>query len=178
MHMAKLVSSEAEAIANVHRYNEQIDSFRDLLPFNRAWYAIKKGKGWLFGPSKFIGYVDMTAEEYLGRPYAAERHGRVSPRHRDENPLDGRITEGVLADWSQPIEKGHPDYDQLRTALNELCGRYSKKPNRLARISIIGTDANSADTPALDDELVSLLAAVFRKLTPAQQTAFRNQTKK
>jgi hypothetical protein len=178
MHMAKLVSSATEATANIHRYNEQIDGFRDLLPFNRAWYAIKKGKGWLFGPSKFIGYVDMTAEEYLGRSYNTDRRARVSPRHRDENPLDGRITEGVLAEWSQLIEKGHPDYDQLRTALNELCGRYSKKPNRLARISIIGTDASSIDAPALDDEIVALLAAVFRKLTPAHQTAFRNRIKK
>jgi hypothetical protein len=90
-------------------------------------------------------------------------------------PLDGRVTEGVLSRWSEPVEKGHPDYDDLHTALNELCARYGKKPNTLARISIINLESETP-VPAFTDDLVALLAAVFHGLTPAQKLSFHRQT--
>ncbi|MFA6966146.1 hypothetical protein [Bosea sp. (in: a-proteobacteria)] len=173
--MSKLVSSVADVTENIKRYNENLDAYRDLLPFARAWYALKTSKGWLFGPSKIIGYADMSPEEYLGRPYSAAKHGRVSERDKHANPLDGRVTEGVLSRWSELIEKGHPLYNELHTALNELCGRYGKKPNGLCRISIIKS-ATDTSVPDFDDSLVELLAAVFKQLTPAQQTSFRKKT--
>ena len=67
--------------------------------------------------------------------------------------------------WSELIEEGHPDYDRLHTALNELCARYGKKPNSLARISIVKEERQPA-APAFSDELVRLMAAVFRGLIP------------
>ena len=85
------------------------------------------------------------------------------------------VTEGVLQRWwSTLVEQGHPDFDDLHTALNELCGRYGKKLNTLARISVIRTEVEQEVAPAGDD-LVALLAAVFRGLTPAQKSTFRKQ---
>jgi len=55
-----------------------------------------------------------------------------------------------------------------------LCARYGKKPNSLARISII-KEGREASAPGFSDELVTLLAAVFRGLTPAQKSEFRRQ---
>lgn len=173
--MTKLVSSVSEVAANIKTYNQQLERYRDLLPFARAWYALKTSKGWLLGPSKVIGYADMSADKYLGSPYDTVARGRVSKRDKEAVPLDGRVTEGVLSRWSELIEKGHPLYNELHTALNELCGRYGKKPNGLCRISVVSTDPAEMGAD-FDDTLVDLLAAVFKQLSPAQQSAFRRKT--
>jgi hypothetical protein len=55
-----------------------------------------------------------------------------------------------------------------------LCARHGKKPNSLARISII-KEGREASASGFSDELVTLLAAVFRGLTPAQKSEFRRQ---
>jgi hypothetical protein len=175
MKMAKLISSVDQLAENVRRYNEDPEKFADLMPYNRAWYALRTTNAWLFGPSKFVGY-DISPEEYLRSPYSAERHGRIQ-RDKTAPPLDGRVTEGVLKRWSYLVEQGHPDYDSLHTALNELCARYGKKPNTLARISLIRTAPQLESDPNGDD-LVALLAAVFRGLTPAQKSVFRRMATK
>lgn len=173
--MTKLVSSVAEVAANIKKYNQELDEYRGLLPFARAWYALRTPKGWMLGPSKVIGYADMSAAKYLGSPYDSAAHGRVSKRDKKAMPLDGRVTEGVLGRWSELIEKGHPLYEELHIALNEMCGRYGKKPNGLCRISIVQIEPGDAG-PDFDDSLVDLLAAVFKQLSPAQQSAFRRKT--
>lgn len=144
------------------------------MPYNRSWYALRTDAGWLLGPSKYIGYQNLSPEEYLGSPYSAERHGPVVQRDKSGMPLDGRVTEGMLQRWSELVEEGHPDYESLHSALNALCARYGKKPNSLARISMV-KEGREAAAPAFSDELVSLLAAVFRGLTPAQKSEFRRQ---
>jgi hypothetical protein len=171
--MKKLVTSAKQVVSNIGRYNDQADAFAELMPYVRAWYAVRRDDGWLFGPSKFVGYEGMTAEDYLGSPYSVERHGRIQS-DKTAMPLDGRVTEGVLKRWSQSMEQGHPDYLELHTALNELCARCGKKPNSLARISVVKTEDEALAT-TFPDDLVALMATVFRKLTPAQQSAFRSQ---
>jgi hypothetical protein len=168
-----LVSSVDQAVSNIRRYNNNAEEVAALMPYARAWYAIRIGNGWMLGPSKFIGYEGMTVEDYLGAPYSAERHGRVQ-RGKNADILDGRVTEGVLRRWSESVERGHPDYDDLHTALNALCARYGKKPNNLARISIIDTEEATSDGKFSDD-LVALMASVYRSLTPAQKSAFQKQ---
>jgi hypothetical protein len=170
----ELVSSVAQLVENIHRYNEHAEMFAELMPYNRSWYALKREPGWLLGPSKYIGYQSLSPEEYLGSPYSAERHGRVVQRDKEGLPLDGRVTEGVLKRWSELVEDGHPNYESLHSALNALCARYGKKPNSLARISVV-KEAREASAPAFSDELVSLMSAVFRGLTPAQKSEFRRQ---
>jgi hypothetical protein len=170
----ELVSSVAQLVDNIKRYNEEAAKLAELMPYNRSWYALRTDKGWLLGPSKYIGYQNLSPEEYLGSPYSAERHGRVVQRDMTALPLHGRVTEGVLKRWSVLVEEGHPDHESLHSALNGLCGRYGKKPNSLARISIV-KEGGEAPVPAFSDELVVLLAAVFRGLTPAQKSEFRRQ---
>jgi hypothetical protein len=170
----ELVSSVAKLVENINRYNDHAEMFAELMPYNRAWYALRRESGWLLGPSKYIGYENLSPEEYLGSPYSAEKRGRLVQRDKSGLPLDGRVTEGVLKRWSELVEEGHPDYDSLQSALNALCGRHGKKPNSLARISII-KEGRETSAPAFSDELVTLLAAVFRGLTPAQKSEFRRQ---
>lgn len=73
-------------------------------------------------------------------PYDTTARGRVSKRDKEAAPLDDRATKGVLGRWSELIEKGHPFYNELHTALNQLCDRYGKKPNGLCRVSVVSTD--------------------------------------
>ena len=167
----QLVTSVAQVIQTIQRYNQNAGDLADLMPYVRSWYALRTKGSLLFGPSKFIGYQDMTANEYRGSAYNSEKHGRVQ---NDGFVLDGRVTEGVLRRWSELVEEGHPQYESVHTALNEFCARYGKKPNDLARISIIHSEPSEARA-SFADELVVLLAAVFRGLTPAQQSAFRKQ---
>jgi hypothetical protein len=98
-------------------------------------------------------------------------------QHLVNGDWTGRVTEGVLKRWAELVEQGHADYESLHSALNALCARYGKKPNSLARISVIkeGGQACQASAAAFSDELVTLLAAVFRGLTPAQKSEFRRQ---
>jgi hypothetical protein len=159
MMMIKPVTSRDQVIDNIERYNAELEKFADLMPYARAWYALPTENGWLLGPSKFIGYQELSADTYLNK-------GR--------EPLDGRMTESILQRWADLIEEGNPRYDELHTVLNELCARFGKKPNSLARISIIYYDEPSAEA-ASGNELVELLAAVYRRLTPADKTAFRKR---
>jgi hypothetical protein len=156
--MIGLVTSVKNVIENIQCYNADVETVAHLMPYVRAWYALRSGDGWLFGPSKFIGYRGLTTETYL------EREG-------DQFWLSGRVTEGILQQWADRIEDGDPRYDELHLALSELCARFGKKPNTLARISVVRTGGRSAEPQS--DELVALLAAVFRGLTPAQKAAFR-----
>lgn len=154
--MTRLVSSIDQLVTNIRRYNKNAQKFAELMPYNRAWYALQTEDGWLLGPSKYVGYSELSPEAYL----------------RDARHLNGRVTEGVLQRWANLVEEGHPHYEELHTTLNELCGKHGKKPNTLARISIIRT-GTEVEPPLAGDDLVALLAAVFRGLTPAQKSAFR-----
>ena len=171
--MSQLVSSVSQVMENIRRYNQHAEAFAELMPYARSWYALANGRAWLFGPSKYIGYQNMNPQDYLGSPYNRQKRGRVQ-RNDVNTVLDGRVTEKVLQRWSELIEAGHPDFEPLHRALNEICARYGKKPNSLARISIVRQETGPA-SPGFTDDLVNSLALVFRALTPAQKSAFRRQ---
>src|SRR5437763_900159 len=99
--MARLISSADRLQAGIKEYYDEAQEMADVMPYNRAWYAVRAKKEWLFGPSKFVGYDDLNAKEYL----------------KQANSLDGRVTEGVLEKWSELVEEGHPKYGELQTAL-------------------------------------------------------------
>lgn len=156
--MIRRVVSKDQMVANIHAYNQNLERTKDRMPYVRAWYALPTTKGWLFGPSKFIGYQKMTPKEYI---------------ERADMELDGRATESILQQWAEPISKHYDSrYGELWVALNELCGRLGKKPNSLARISVVEDDDRSKEAIS-QDELVELLAAVYRRLSPEQRSVFQ-----
>jgi hypothetical protein len=157
--MAKLITSVAQAVYRIRVYQDGAKEMAKVMSNNRAWYAIPQGKGWLLGPSKFVGY-ELDVKDYLARK---------------KHDFDGRVTEGVLQKWSELVEEGHPRYQELHAALSEFCARFSKKPNSRARISIIKSADEATSGPMFPDDLVPLMVAVYQKLTPAQRSAFRHQ---
>lgn len=157
--MATLTSSVARLETRIREYHKQAKEMAGRMPFNRAWYAVRSEKEWLFGPSKFVGYADLTPKDYL---------------ELERGSLDGRVTEGALQSFSELVEEGHPKYEELHTALKGFCARFGKKPNSLARISRVKTkDKEVSAEPMFADDLVPLMVAVYRRLTPAQKSAFR-----
>lgn len=153
------ISNKSQLIANIRRYNDVVAKCANQMPFNRAWYGIRHKGRILLAPSKFIGYQDLTPETY----------GQLARKG-----LDGRVTEAIIRRWAEPVEQGHPDFDDLHVALNELCARFGKKPNAIARVSIVRSD-NELPEPLLGDELIALLAAVYEGLNPAQKRAFHSR---
>ena len=153
----KLITSLDQLIENIRRYAASAEELAELMAYSRAWYALRSEEGWLLAPSKFIGYEGMDPETY---------------RRERSTQLDGRATEKVLERWSGLIEQGHPQYDELHAALAALFAHHGKTPNTLARISIVYSDRAPAQV-APPDELVNLLAAVYRRLPATQQSAFR-----
>lgn len=157
--MAILISSREKLEGRIREYNLHAKDMAERMPYNRSWYAVRVGREWLFGPSKFVGYDNLSARQYLDNPVA--------------EGIDGRVTEGVLQQWSELVEQGHPKYEELRLALSEFFARLGKKPNSLARISVVRSKNQEVSPETFPDELVSLMVAVYQRLTPAQKSTFQ-----
>ncbi len=86
-----LAASFKQVVENVVRYQQDLEGHSDLIARmsrHPAWYAVRAEDGrWLFGPSKFVGYVGNTAEQYLS----------------SYDRRDGGETERTLDDWFEPV---------------------------------------------------------------------------
>ena len=124
-----LVTGPEQAIENILRYQIALDDeqrgaeLRGLMSRVHAWYAVRPDGGrWLFGPSKFVGYVDNTAATYF-----VKRSSR-----------DGRKTEDILRQWFHTVEPGTRQADTLGQALrNFLQSHGHPAPRKGARISLL-----------------------------------------
>ena len=132
--MPEFVDSAAQVIENIRRYQDEIGESAELvrrMTRVRGWYAVEANDGtWLFGPSKFIGYVGLTAETYV----------QMSPRTYEprEDRLDGRETEPVLQRWFEPPMHHADELDRaLRSFLRTTRREETVEPNKRARISVL-----------------------------------------
>jgi hypothetical protein len=169
----KLVSSLDQVLQNVEAYNAELEQFSAVMSNARAWYATRRDGRWLFAPSKVIGYVGVSAEGYFSRRYDRTRRGRVNPKNRDDDALDGRVTERVLAQWAQSLDHTHPHYGEVLKAFQTMFSEFRKKPSHAARISIIMTDEFKANLDLNDYSLVPLLLAAFKRLSDVEKREFR-----
>jgi hypothetical protein len=160
--MLKMISSPSEAIANIFKFEAEVESSVELqgrLSYARSWYAVKFDDGkWRFGPSKFVGYQDMDAKTYLDAA--------------DNNESDGRRTEAQLqayfTDWGTS--------DELNSAFVSFLAKFGKKPSTKARISILQERRLLVKYPAADDEVVMAMALIARtKLSREQISALVDQ---
>lgn len=117
----KLVSNYNEVVDNVRRFNDGLTSNRQLqaqLGYFRVWYYVPELDA--VGPSKFIGYADMTADRYI------QAHG---------GDLDGRWTEPELKAWFGVLENATPEQSYVGSIVEALIQRYRKRINRVARFN-------------------------------------------
>ena len=124
----RLVNELAQVIENIRRYQTELDkgsdSARELVKRMATapqWYAVKSGGRWLFAPSKFIGYRDNNAEDYIQNA----RKG-----------WSGGETEKRLKRWFDKVEL--PDVDaELRPALRGFHEEQKRSLNKGAKIHVL-----------------------------------------
>lgn len=124
--MRSLVTKPAQVAANIRRFAEELPNSPGLqatLGYVHAWYALStENAGWLFAPSKFVGYRDNTAKRYV------ETYRKVP---------DGGRPEQVLGAMFAPVD---PDSSLGRAVMEELIdhlAEYGRTPRRRVRISIV-----------------------------------------
>jgi hypothetical protein len=150
-----LIQSVNEAITNISLFNVALNDDENssrlvkLLPHVQAWYAIEDEDGYHFGPSKFIGYANMSAQLYADETGATGR-------------LDGRVTEKRLSPWASIITPDDSRYEKLSAALARFCGDHGAFPNKRARISIFDLSEKGAVT---EMEQVKALSVLIKALS-------------
>ena len=151
----KLIHTESQAVQNIIRYTSIVSQLADRMPFARAWYAVKQNEQWCFGPSKFVGYLNLTAPSYL---------------NLSTTNLDGRLTESVLDEWFTRVPGDDFLLLELLAAIKKFFAQHGKRPNQKLRILVQKSLFKSDETSA--DELPRLLATVYRRLSPAERQIF------
>lgn len=161
--MSTIVPSLAHALRSIQRFKSELDRSAELqrrLAYARAWYAYQTDDGvWHFAPSKFCGYKDMTAEEYI-----------------NDDPRDGRQTEKQLQSWFTQIEETNPLYDELSEQLTAFLDSYDKLPSSAIRINVTNEFLESlvgAEDEPTDRAVADLLIAVGRRLTASERARVR-----
>lgn len=142
--MKRIVSHENEVERNIIAYQHEVEASPDLAGRIRqhpAWYAIRSPEGeWLFGPSKFVGYENMTAEAYM--KVAAKGGGG-----------DGRATERVLEKWFDIVPSDSARHRELKSAFDSFAQRFGKSAHGRWRVSV--PREASRVTQRTDGDLVS-----------------------
>lgn len=117
----RLASTLNQVQKNLHSFNLDDSSLQDILAYVRRWYAVETEAGWIFGPSKFIGYADMDAKNYFAR----------------HNQLDGRVTEKNLETWFVELSGQDGLAIKLASELKDKLAYRGKSLNAKARIHVL-----------------------------------------
>lgn len=160
--MSTLVPTLNQALRSIMRFSVELDRSTKLqqrLAFARAWYAHQSDEGtWHFAPSKFCGYQNMTAEEYL-----------------NDDPRDGRRTEKQLQSWFRQVPEDDVLYEELSECLTAFLDKYDKPPSAAIRINVTNGFIHTRDGEEESHErsIVDLLISVGRGLTAAERARVR-----
>jgi uncharacterized protein (DUF433 family) len=135
MSKGQLVTSAAEARANIDRYEQQLarsSELQRIMSYARSWHGYLAADGrWRVAPSKFVGYVDNDAAEYA----------------RTHRQRDGRRTERALAAWSEKAEPGSAIHEDMIAAVMRLFAEHDRTPNRLIRVNVLASQRPAASGP-------------------------------
>lgn len=165
--MPKIVRSPVQVIKNIKNFPEALrrnSTLQKRGSYFRAWYATRsENGGWVFGPSKFIGYEEMTSKKYLD----------------NEGDLDGRTTESRLQDWFTEVDSSTSLFDELYLALSDELDAYGKSPSKKVRINILDETRDgqlvSANLSGSHSAIVDLIVAVSKTLPSEHLRDLRNR---
>jgi uncharacterized protein (DUF433 family) len=125
METQRVVVNESEVVDNIKNYVSGLSKEPNLaarIKQHPAWYAIKDNNGkWNFGPSKFIGYANANAKQYLAS-YSRK---------------DGKETEPALSKWFDQVDIHSPLGRELQNAFIAFAGHFGKTPNANWRVSVL-----------------------------------------
>lgn len=125
MKRQRVVRSSEEVVENIRSYAEDVVANPALaarLGKHSAWYAVREVSGdWIFGPSKFVGYHAMKADDYLA----------------GYDRRDGRESEATLRAWFERVEPGSALDVELREAFTRFASHTGRRPSGRWRVSIL-----------------------------------------
>lgn len=159
----KLVRNLDQIVSNMIRYENELKTSPRLqgrITLTHSWYAFIIDGKWRFGPSKFIGYANITAADYL-----ATSNGR-----------DGKITEPHLQAWFEPLSPRSKHFLGLAENLTKMVERYDRRLRSDFRINVpkeflVEHSETARDT--LPDVLVDVMIAAAKCLPNAQMSRLR-----
>ena len=132
-----LVSSAADAMANIHRFASDFrrnPALQARVTLAHDWYAVRGDDGWVFGFSKFVGYRDNNATRYL----------RMA-----QSGMNGGNTEARLRNWFAPVDLDSPLGRELHERLGEFLALRGRLPRKSIRINVLTSDLDkSGDAPS------------------------------
>lgn len=137
----ELCSTLDDVVDNVRRFNKELREGKDIitqLSQFKHWYFIPELE--LFGPSKFVGYKNMTTNAYN--------------RGRSKSGVD---TEARLKRWFKILPTESEAHADLGQELADFLAAFDKRLNSAAHIHVpIGWD------PSSRKDYASLLLEVFK----------------
>ena len=148
--MPSIVSRSSQVLEAVNRFADEVAESKALqgrLAYARAWYAHKNKGKWRFGPSKFVGYENLSAEGYI----------------KTAEHLNGRRTEAQLHQWFTEVRSETELYEELRSALFAFLAKYGKAPSTKMRINVLEEHDETREGHS-DDAIVELMLAVAKSL--------------
>ncbi|NMF96161.1 hypothetical protein GPA27_01965 [Aromatoleum toluolicum] len=164
----RIVTKAEQAVDNIRTFQQEIEAnsrdnelVRTLSHF-RSWFVLKENGRTLYAPSKWVGYIGLTAEDY------------------DANnvQMDGRKTEAALRGWFAEVSAG-PERNELMEGLNEYLANFAKKPSSLARVSVIRVGIlDNASEDTAPNRLADALLTMYRILPREAQKEFTRLFKK
>ena len=125
-----------QVIKNIQTYNDQMvePALLGVMSYVRDWYAVRDDAGgWLFAPSKFIGYQDMDHARY-----GLDKGKKLRKR------LDGRETEKSLAEWFVELKASNALAAALLDELKRVLAGCGKPLNARACIHVLKEEAQAA----------------------------------
>lgn len=125
------VSSVDEIVTNIRKFEHELGRDARLperLSYVHAWYAVRSDHGgWSFGPSKFVGYRNNTAADYLRNsgPQGSAHGGKTETRLTNQ-----------FAEWFGRADPGTALGRELVQALRTFLQRWGRLPRGGVRINV------------------------------------------
>ncbi len=125
----RLVESYEQVVESTKAFNSGLEVKPELCGPHRNypnWYYIPEIDA--VGPSKFIGYREMTAEFYLD--HSGKRDKMAC---RTCNGLHGGATQSRLKKWFEIAMPGTEEHSMVSEMVKDLLNRLGAKPKKNAR---------------------------------------------
>lgn len=144
-------------MANLQTELKKAPYLADRFGLVHAWYIDNRNpEKPVFGFSKFIGYKDLTAADYL----------------TNSKELDGRNTEWALKNFCEELLPDSPQYIKFLRKLTDWLAEYGKKPRSAVRLMILNSDIEESNETE-DKRLFNLMVEVADLLPLDQRHELR-----
>ena len=161
--VVRIIVSPEEAASSIRHFQSEIlESARlqDRLGYARSWYVLRVDEGYIYAPSKWVGYADMTAEVYVS----------------SSKEMDGRKTEFALKDWFEAIPRDTTEHNLHLRNLGDFMSQFGKTPSTETRFNMFAVAVDPVqekDNPT--ERLIDLLVAVALNLPMEARARLRKR---